>query len=517
VSARGRRLALSAAFALLLALSFPFRAGQLAFDVGALAGWLALAPLAVLCRELAPRAAFRWAFLASWAGYALSLFWLYVVVRVHGGAPAAGGVGAVLAVTAIFAAHAGAAAGLASWLAPKVGRARLLVLPAAWVVAEHLRGFDVLGGFPWSYVGYAFHLDAPLRALASWLGVFGLGFVAALAGTLLAERRWLAAAGLVALAHAAGFAQLRALQADLAPPDAKPLRVALVQGNIPQGEKWNPELAQRNFQVHLDLSREAMAEHPDLILWPEAAIPGSFEFQQEYYEPLIALVKELNVPLVVGGLGLTRVEAERRFLYFNSVFVVTPEQGFVDRYDKTVLVPFGEYVPLRSVFGFLSAVASQLANIEDITPGESPRPLFALERLRPHVPVALICYEAVYPGLVRQTVREGANLLMNLTNDAWYGMSSGPDQFLAIAAMRSAETGLPMLRAANTGVSALIDASGGVVTRTPLFERRILVVEVPPGRRDPTVLTTWGDWPIPASWAFLVASVGGVLVRRRER
>jgi apolipoprotein N-acyltransferase len=513
-----RRLSLAAAFALLLALAFPFRVGHFGFDAGVVVGWLALAPLARLCTELRPAAAFRWAFFASWAGYAGTLFWLYVVVRVHGGASPAAGVAAVLVVTAVFAAHAGAAAALASWLAPRLGLAGVLVLPAAWIVAEHLRGFDFLGGFPWSYLGYSLHLDGPILALASLAGVYGLGFLAALAGSLLGTGRGLAALGLVVFAHGAGMMQERALAADLAPPDAKPLRVAMVQGNIPQGEKWDPELAKRNVQVHLDLSREAIAEKPDLILWPEAAVPGSVEYQREFHEPIVTLVDELGVPLVIGGIGLTPVSDERRFLFHNSVFVVVPGQGFVDRYDKSVLVPFGEYVPLRQVFGFLSAVATTLADMGDLTPGSGPRPLAGLPGLAPHqVPVALICYEAVYPDLVRQAVAKGANLLLNLTNDAWYGRSSGPDQFLAIASLRSAEHGLPMLRAANTGVTALVDARGQVVSRTALFERRVLTVDVPPRERTPTFYTRWGDWPIAAAWAFLVASGGFVLVRRRER
>jgi apolipoprotein N-acyltransferase len=513
-----RRLLLAVAFALLLALAFPFRAGSHAFDGGVLFGWLALAPLARLVSELEPRAAFRWAFFASWAGYAGTLFWLYVVVTVHGGAPAAGGVAAVLVVTAIFALHAAGAAALAAWLAPKLGAAGVFVLPAAWIVAEHLRSFDVLGGFPWSYVGYSMHLDDPMRALASVIGMYGLGFLLALGGTLFGTKRWALAFALIAIAHGLGMLQQRAIEADLEPLPAKPLRVALVQGNIPQGEKWDPELALRNLEAHVELSRQAMAGKPDLILWPEAAVPGSIEYQREYHDPVVALADELRVPLVVGGIGLTRVNDDRRFLFHNSVFVVVPERGTVERYDKTVLVPFGEYVPLRQVFGFLSAVASALADLGDITPGSGPRPLAALPGVAPlHMPVALICYEAVYPNLVRASVGQGANLLLNLTNDAWYGFSSGPDQFLAIAAMRSAEHGLPMLRAANTGISALIDATGRVLIRTPLFERKVLVTDVPPRRRSRAIYTVVGDWPIAACWAFLIVSGGYVLVRRRER
>ena len=140
-----RRLALALLFALTLALAFPFRAGELRFDFGMVAGWLALAPLAALIRDLSPRAAFTWTLAASWFGYTLVIFWLYVVVTVHGGAPMLGGIGAVAVVTGVFAVHAGAAAALSAWLSGRVGRAGVLVLPSAWLVMEHLRGFDFLG------------------------------------------------------------------------------------------------------------------------------------------------------------------------------------------------------------------------------------------------------------------------------------------------------------------------------------------------------------------------------------
>jgi apolipoprotein N-acyltransferase len=512
-----RRLGLALLFAVTLALAFPFRGGELRFDFGMVAGWLALAPLAALIRGLGPRAAFQWTFLASWFGFALVIFWLYVVVTVHGGAPAIAGVGAVGVVTAVFAVHAGAAAALSAWLASRVGRAGVLVLPSAWLAMEHLRGFDFLGGFTWALLGYSAHLDLPLLGLASWIGVYGLSFLMALCGTLLGVGRWPSALAVVAASHLLGLVALPR-EDQLVPAANPPLRVTLVQGNIPQGEKWEPDLAQRNFQVHLELTREVAKQKPDLILWPEAAVTGSLEYQREYHDPLVALADEVGIPLVVGGVGLTRVDDERRFLFHNSVFVVRPGQGVVERYDKSVLVPFGEYVPLRRVFGFLSAVASALADMGDITPGPGPRPLLGLTQLAPrYVPVALICYEAVYPDLVRKAVLQGANLLVNLTNDAWYGFSSGPDQFLAIASLRSAEHGLPMLRAANTGVTALVDAHGAVRERSALFERRVMVVSVPPGVTAPTPFTRLGDWPIAAAWAFLVASGGVVLVRRRER
>jgi apolipoprotein N-acyltransferase len=512
-----RRVALALLFAFTLVLAFPFRASELRFDFGLVAGWLALVPLAALLRDLSPRAAFKWTFFPSWLAFSGILYWLYVVVTTHGGAPAIAGVAAVLVVSGVFALHAGAAGALSAWLAPRAGQVGVLVLPAAWLAVEHLRGFDFLGGFEWAALGYAAHLDVPMLGLASLMGVHGLSVVMALAGTLLGVGRWPAALAVFALAHLVGFVALPSAS-ELAAPRDLPLRVTLVQGNIPQGEKWDPARAQRNLAVHLELSRAAIGDKPDLILWPEAAVPGFIDAQPEYRDPVEGLSRELGVPLVVGGIGLTRVPDERQALYHNSLFVVTPEAGVVDRYDKVVLVPFGEYVPLRALLGFLSAVATTLADLADITPGPEIRPLRGLAAFEPaRTPVGLICYEAVYPELVRHAVKSGARLLLNLTNDAWYGRSSAPHQFLAITALRSAETGAPMLRAANTGVSAVIDARGVVLKETPIFERLALTVDVPPGRTSPTLYTRVGDWPLALSWIVLAACAGSVFVRRRAR
>lgn len=511
------RVALALLFAVTLALAFPFRAGELRFDLGLAAGWLALAPLAALLRDLGPRAALKWTFLASWLAFTLILFWLYIVVTVHGGAPMIAGVGAVLVVSGVFAAHAGGAGLISAWLAARAGRAGALVLPAAWLVMEHLRGFDFLGGFTWASLGYSAHLDLPMLGLASLTGVHGLSFATALVGTLVGLGRWPTALVVFAASHLIGFVALPSAE-DLAAPRDPPLRVTMVQGNIPQGEKWDPDRAQRNLAVHVELSRAAKSENPDLILWPESAVPGFIEAQREFRDPVLTLARELDVPLVVGAVGLTRVPGERMPLVHNSLFVVTPSGGVVDRYDKAVLVPFGEYVPLRSVLGFLDAVASGLADLADLTAGPATRPLRGLDDLEPaQTPVGLICYEAVYPEVVREAVRDGARILLNLTNDAWYSRSSAPHQFLAIVALRSAENGVPMLRAANTGVSAVIDARGVVLQETPIFERLTLTVEVPPGRKTPTFYTRVGDWPIAASWLLLLGCAANGLVRRRRR
>jgi apolipoprotein N-acyltransferase len=523
---RQTRVGLSLGFALAFALSFAFRAGDVRFDVGAIAAWVAFAPLWLLIRGQPPRVAFRRTFLAAWLGYAGVFWWLYIVITVYGRAPAIAGVGGAVVVAAYCALCSAAGAALAAALAPHAGRAAPLLLPAAWILADRVRALESVAAFPWAFLGYAAHSDAPLRGLASVTGVYGLSFAFALGGVLLAERRIVAALALVAATHAVGWL---ALPGALAPAPHE--RVAMIQGSIPQSQKWDPVFEKQNFDVQLELTRQALERHPDLLMWPEAGFPGFLlspeeqtrfpgllDSQLEFRDPLLALSRESGVPFLIGGLGLTVVPGARIPQLHNSVFAISPDEGVVDRHDKSVLVPFGEYVPLRALFGSLQAVASGLADVGDLTPGQGVRRLRGLGRVgEEHAPAVLICYEVVYPGVVSRAVRDGARLLLNTTNDAWYGESSAPHQFLAIAKLRSAEHGLPMLRDANTGVTAVIDASGAVLEETPIFERRVLVADVPPARASATFYTRVGDWPLFASAALLVAMGGRAVVGRRRR
>ncbi|MFI5317361.1 MAG: apolipoprotein N-acyltransferase [Myxococcota bacterium] len=516
--------ALTLGFALLFALSFEFRAGDLRFDAGLVAGWLALAPLWLLIRGQAPRVAFGRAFFATWLGYAGVFWWLFIVITVYGRAAAYAGFGGTVAVAAYCALCAASAAALAAALAPHAGRAAPLLLPAAWILAERVRALESAAAFPWAFLGYAAHADAPLRGLASLCGVYGLSFALGLGGVWLAERRFARATALAAGLHAVGWL---ALPGALPPAGDRPLRVAMVQGDIPQNEKWDPVLEANNFAIQLEQSRGALAQKPDLVTWPESGFPGFIlaplqdaiypglgESQREFRDPLLRFARESGVTLAFGALGLTEFPGSKIPGIHNSVFVVG-DDGIVDRYDKTVLVPFGEYVPLRAVFGSLQAVASGLADVGDLTPGPGPRRARGLERFGPErAPAVLICYEAVYPSIVRRAVLGGARLLLNLTNDAWYGRSSAPHQFLAIAQLRSAEHGLPMLRDANTGVSAVIDASGAVLEETPIFERRVLNAEAPPPRPSATLYTRVGDWPLLFAGLLLAGVAGKALLRR---
>ena len=516
-----KRAALAAATAVLLVAAFPFRAGEFTLDLGMLAGWLALVPFALLVRGLSPGRAFAWGAGAATLGMSGVLFWIYVVVVEHGAAAPPAGVLAVLALAAALGFYAGCVGAICAWLEPRSGAAGFLVLPAAWVAAEYLRGIAPFGGFPWALLGYSAHANGPVRELAALGGVYGLSFLMALFAALTARQRWRPALAVLVVAHGTGF--LLGVSGMRSAAGAESVhRVGIVQGNISQSLKWDPAHADESFDAHLETSRLAAAAAPiDLIVWPEAA--ATVPLTGRYRAALSQLARETGATLLIGGLAIEAAFPGAReisdYRFFNSVYVVNPDGEFVDRYDKSQLVPFGEYLPMRPLLGlFVDAIASGRAGLAEITPGPGPRTVEAEGYGPDHALTALICYEVIYPSLVRRAVQRGARVLVNVTNDAWYGRTSGPDQFAAIAAMRSAEHGLPMIRAANTGVSAIVAAGGQVLERTPLFERRALVAPLPPARPGPTLYTRLGDWVVWASGLFLLAaglaSGGRGLVRR---
>ncbi len=491
----GRRARLGA-FVLATFLAWPHRFGEIAFDLGLVAGW-AVPPLLVAgVAGLSPRAAAGRALLASLLAHALVFRWFFHVTVIYGHAPWWAGLvtpfvpGLFVAVhTALFA---------AAWAAlAQRGLANPFAAAAVWVVVDHVRA-HFLTGFPWATLGYAQHANPVLLPLASFTGVYGLSFVTALGGlgvrALLASgtRRWGAAAlGAVALAHLAGAGSARLA----APGDGATRNVAVLQGNIEQGVKWSPEWAERTLRIYERLTREAARAGADLVVWPETAVPGAIERGGPLAERLGGLARAAGAPLVVGAVGIERDASARGYRFFDSAYVFE-RKGFVsDRYDKSHLVPFGEYVPLRGLLGlFLEAIARGIAN-DDVSAGAGPRAL----GLGPPGPAGSlgvpICYELIFPHIVRRFVDDGAELLLGITNDAWYGRTGAPDQFLAMTAVRSAESRVWTARAANTGVSAFIDPRGRVHQATPLFEEawRMAELELRPAPLGGSFYSRHGD------------------------
>ncbi len=464
-------------------LAFPQPIGEHVLDLGVGLAWLAPAALLLGLEGLSVRRAAWRGFLASLAAHSAILHWIYVVTVEYGHAPAAIGVLAPVVLAGYIAAF-GAAFGAGAALFARAGVRSPFAVALLWTALDQLRSV-AFSGFPWATLGYAQHDNTLLLPLASLGGVYVLSFVSALGGASLARvvrtRRLDAAAAsgfaLVALAHVAGFA-LGASEADES--GLPTLRVAVIQGNIDQGVKWSPDEADRTLAIYEELSRRAAEQGARVIVWPETAVPGPVAEGRAAKARLEQLARETHAALVVGAVGLDYDEAATLVGVTDSAFVFEASGRLVHRYDKTHLVPFGEYVPFQDLIGrFLRAVARGMAEI-GVSAGANPRALaFAVPGAAAELTAGVpICYELLFPDLTRRFVHDGAEVLLAITNDAWYGRTGAPYQFLAITALRSAETRVWTARAANSGVSAIIDARGRVRQRTRIFERELLVGDV---------------------------------------
>lgn len=504
-------------------------------DGGLLFAWLSPLLLLLALRGLAWRAALRRAFVLGVLSQASLLYWIYVVTVQYGHAPAWLGVLTPFALGlygALFFALFGALSRPFLRLGPAL---RAPALAALYVALEHARSF-VFGGFPLHLLGYAQHENPLLMGLAPYAGVYGLSFAVTLPAALLYDAfesggeaagtaqvsaaargeasgaapaasrpAWLRPVAAAALAllffHALGFA----LQTPRV--SGERLRVAALQGNVPQGVKWSPQWAERILAGYEELARQSALRGAQLIVWPEAAAPGSLE-DAGLAGRFAGLARETGAHLLVGA---TAVEAEASgsgaYRVYDSAYLFTPEGAVQDRYDKARLVPFGEYLPLRGLLGaWLTPLARGIAG-RDLSAGEGPRGM-AAPGLEPGTDAPLrlavpICYELFFPDLVRRMSQDGARLLLGITNDAWYGRSAASYQFLAMAALRAAESGVWLVRVAGTGVSAVIDERGAVRESSGLFEREALVFDVPlaGAGRAPTFYARHGDGFAALCWA----------------
>jgi apolipoprotein N-acyltransferase len=392
--------------------------------------------------------------------------------------------------SAYFALYPAAAAVVARWTAsPGVGR--VVALAAAWTVAEWLRGI-VLSGFAWNPVG-SIWAAVDVVQLAALTGVYGLTLLtvlAAAAPAALAHRRragwWLAgsAAVLVAAAWLGGAVRLAA--ASDATVDG--IRLRLVQPNVSQVQKWREDLRVAQLAKLFTLSRHADGPPPTHIIWPETATPYFVANEPRLRQTMAQLVPPGGA-LITGAMRLSADPANPgRSRIWNSLHAIDGTGAVTATYDKFHLVPFGEYVPLRSLLG----LAKLTHGDTDFSAGAGPATI-RLAGLPPFSP--LICYEVIFPGEV-VAAGDRPGWLLNVTNDAWFGVSSGPYQHFASAQLRAIEEGLPVARAANTGVSGIIDAYGRVVGRLELGREGVLDGPLPRALAQPPPFARFGNTPV---------------------
>jgi len=390
------------------------------------------------------------------------------------------------------------------------GWRRIAVFAASWTAMEWLRG-ALLTGFPWNPLGIALGFSDAAIQLAAALGEYGLSFVVALAcaaPAALADppapHRWRTvafAALLLAAVWSAGALRLSSAGSATVPG----IVLRIVQGDIAQQLKWEPGMRDRHLARYLRLSLmpAGPAGAPTHLIWPETAVPVLFDYDAVRRRAAAAVVPKGG--LLITGAIRTTAPGTQPFVAWNSLEAIDGAARIVATYDKFHLVPFGEYLPLRGLIGWigLEAVAADRA---DFTAGPGPRTL-TLPGLPPASP--LICYEAVFPGDVTDAARR-PGWLLNVTNDAWFGSSAGPHQHFAIARLRAVEEGLPLVRAANTGISAVVDSYGRITARLGLGREGVLDSPLP-AALPPTLFARFGEGPL--AGLLLLAFAVGLLVR----
>ena len=472
---------LALASGLLLALSFP-RFGHPAF------AWIALVPLLIALsgwRGLPgrlpgqpPLRAFGLGIVTGVVYFAGTVYWTSTVVATFGGLAPPVAIAAMLLLALYMALFPAITALITSRLVSQAGAAGLLLAPAAWVATEFVRG-TLFGGFPWVPLGNSQVTVLPVAQLASLLGVYGLSALVAFVNAgiafalLTSGRRRLSAVACTAIVvFGVGVWGASRIRDGSLVREGTPLRVGLLQGNIPQDRKWEPKEARGIFTTYLAMTRDAVTRGAQFVLWPESSTPFLFEEDEAGGRALRDLVRETGVPILFGSDQVERLPGPpARVRMYNAAFLVAPDGSTAAVYRKMHLVPFGEYIPGKQVLSFVSPLVQSLG---EFAPGAS----MVLLPLAGHLASTAICYEVVYPSLIRQAVEGGSELLTTITNDAWYGRSSAPHQHFAMASMRAIEQGRYLARAANTGISGVVDPYGRVVARTALFEQAGLVEEV---------------------------------------
>lgn len=455
---------------------------------------------------LPARRAFLLGLLAGGAYFAGTLYWLVQTMTMFGDLSTPLAALAACLLVAYLSLFPGVFALVVRTLAGPFGPWAALLAAPVWVATELGRQY-VWDGFPWALLGYSQVTWLPVAQLASVIGVYGLSGVLALSGgaaafVVVARRRRALVATLTvaAIAGCVAWGTWRLARSPLL-RSGDPVRVAVLQGNIPQEEKWDAAHAEAITMRYIGMTRQALAQGATFVLWPESATPFYFEHDLLYGAAIRRLAIEGKATLLIGSDQVEPVRTadrtKRAERLYNAAFLVKPDGTVGAVYRKMHLVPFGEYVPLQRLLFFVAPIVEAAS---DFSAGRDT----VMLPVGDHLASTAICYEVIFASLIRQFVRNGSELLTTITNDAWYGTSSAPYQHWEQASMRAIEEGRYLARAANTGISGFVDPYGRVLQKSGLFEQALLVQDLR-FIRERTIYSRIGDAVAWLSLAFVLA------------
>lgn len=483
-----RKSALAILSGLLLAASFP------TINLHVLA-WFALVPLFYVLKGQTPRNGFLLGGLAGIVYFSGTVHWVTNSVHYYGNVPI---IPASL-ITLLLAAYLSLYTATFGAVVAKIYHRRPSVLffaaPAIWTALELARTY-VFSGFPWALLGYSQYEFLPVIQVADITGVYGISFLVVLVNAAAmqiatGEKRTAALLTVTLVAVTVlGYGLFSLSQAE----GSGSFRISVVQGNIEQDKKWDPAYQNQTIATYKKLTLEALKQNPDLVIWPETSTPfyftGSDAAERKMADDLKDFVQQNNVPLLFGS-PTYEITKQRKVVLRNSAFLLSGKGDISARYDKFHLVPFGEYVPLKNVLFF---VEKMVEAVGDFASGKEYT-IMSVQRTTGANKMkvsTVICYEIIFPDLVRKFVKRGAGIVTTITNDAWFGRTAAPYQHFSMAVFRAVENRVPIARAANTGISGFIDAKGRILASTKIFTETYATRDVTPGTAK-TFYTQYGD------------------------
>jgi len=458
---------------ILTALSFP------KFNLSFFA-WISLLPLLFIILKKSPRQAFFLGLMAGASYYAVLIYWIPSVPAHYGNLS----IGISILIYLIFVFFLALFWAFFSFFSSKIYQSFpkfiFFLIPFLWISFEYILTY-LLTGFPWGLLGYSQYKNLYFIQMASVTGVYGLSFVLVLFQSLFLfsmnyrkRAPFFAAVAFVLIIHLGGFISIKKIT-----PTENSFPASVIQGNVSSDIYWDKISAQEIqdlFGQHVELSHQAYAEGSHLIIWPEFSVPlcfsCSYGIYQEFKERLFQFVQKTGCTLLLGTNETTR--AEEGVDYYNTALCLSPDLS-TNYYYKMHLVPFGEYTPYKKIFFFIQKMTHAIG---EITPGNK----IILHQFKGGKFGSPICYEIIFPNLVRKFVKKGANFLVTITNDGWYGKSSAPYQHFSISILRAVENRRYLLRAATTGISGIIDPYGHILAKSELMTKTCLSQNITPSR-----------------------------------
>jgi apolipoprotein N-acyltransferase len=453
--------------------------------------WIAYIPLVAYLFKVTTRLrAFLGGFVAAAISLSMLLRWIPAVLTHYGGLSAILAWTAFSCLVAVLACYPALACALAKHLARRGGTAYHLLFPAIWVLSEYAWSISPFGGLPWTLAGYSQSGYLGLIQIADVAGIFGVSFLllstaTAIVWAVVHAGKWkwkfapVIAAGIL-IAASAGYGDCCLQKWGVVQGS---FRVAMLQGNLSYDDSESI-LSEKYLKGYSRMAETLSPGDADLLILPESPTPAFFQYDESYKAVLAQLAERRPMGLVFNNIRTAGSAGDSR--YFNSAYFMDSSGKITGTYDKIHLVPFGEYLPPLKILGLAGPITK---DVSAFSPGDS----YQVQKLGEHPVSAVICFEAVFPDFVRRFVQKGSRLIINLTNDAWYGRSSAPYQHFAIARVRAVENRRFLLRATNSGISAVVEPTGRIQSSTDLLETAVCR-----GRfsfvAEETLYTRYGDF-----------------------